>query len=338
MATILQFDAVRAVDINSFAVPGALVTFYNSGTTAVRTVYADPDCTIPHPSPLEADGAGVFPPVYDVGGGDVKVAVTTPAGVMLAGYPMDPIAVVSTTAAGASGIAFNPTEEIPETNVQDAIERVQANLVEPLAEFGLGVTGNATLLGNLDATGTASGFYRFDGTTLGAFPAGVTAANGGIVMLYRRTSTSALMFLQQSNSSRVYVRRLATTWQPWSWLVSSADTVANSVWETGSSTTPAAATPAGVMAAVDAKAIGVGQTWQVPSPRVPGNTYRNTTGRPIMVSAQWGGGDENQFQISTNASTWLTISRSDSTTQVIIPHNHYYRLTAGTIIFWAELR
>lgn len=89
MTTIVSFNPNRAADLSGFAVPGALATFYDSGTSRERIVYSDPECTLPHPSPLAADGAGVFPAIYDTGDGDVKVEVTTPEGVMLAGYPMD---------------------------------------------------------------------------------------------------------------------------------------------------------------------------------------------------------------------------------------------------------
>lgn len=103
-------------------VPGALLYTYATGTTTPVTVYQDVAATIPHPNPIAADGNGVFPQMFYTG--VVKCVVTDPGGVVLPGFPLDPMprSVVGTS--GASVISFLPTPEIPETNVQDAIEHV----------------------------------------------------------------------------------------------------------------------------------------------------------------------------------------------------------------------
>ena len=346
MATIIAFNPNRAVDLNSFAVPGALATFYDSGTTSERTVYSDPECTLPHPSPLPADGAGVFPPVYDTGDGDVRVEVTTPDGVMLAGYPMDPARIISTDSVGASGIAFEPTEEIPVTNVQAAIETVQANMIEPLADFGLGVTGNATLLSNLDAVGTASGAYRYDGTTAGTFPSGVTASNGGLVRIWRATDSVALMILTPEGSTRQHIRNLSgTSWSAWGYVMASTDTATDAVWAAGTSTAPAVPTPKAIRAATGA--LGVGQTWQnVTSSRNHGTVYTNSTGRPIMVAIA---GDAQSvpanLQVSPNGTSWVSVGRFgeagqlETSVSTIVPAGWRYRVNGDVAFnFWSELR
>ena len=168
MAELLLFTPERAVDLNGVPIYGAKAYFYAAGTTDPLTVYADPDMTVPHPSPLVANGMGVWPQVFC--DQPATVTVTDASDVVQSGYPMTLAASVPAGDSAASGVSFNPTAEIPETNIQDAIERVQANIVEPLADFGLGVTGVATLLANIDATDTASGAYRFSNTTTGTFP------------------------------------------------------------------------------------------------------------------------------------------------------------------------
>lgn len=330
---------MRAEDLNGCSVPGALAYFYDSGTSRARTVYADPECATPHPSPLAANGAGVFPAVYVSGGSDVKVDVRTPDGVSLAGYPMDPARVVSTDATGAAGVSFAPTEEIPATNVQAAIEQVFAAIVTPLLDFGLGVTGNAPLIANLDVTSTASGFYRFDGTTAGTAPAGVSKADGGVVLIFRRNASSGVMFLIANGSNRVHYRRLATSWQAWAWLANGGDTASNSLWQAGASTVPVLASPANVMAAVTAKAIGEGQTWQAPA-RVAGTTYTNTTGRPIMVIV-----DANdsglQFEVANPGGGFFALTQTfnfNKTFTAIIPPDGRYRVVGGNFTLWRELR
>ena len=90
----------------------------------------------------------------------------------------------------------------------------------------------------------------------------------------------------------------------------------------------------------DANQIGVGQTWQGVS-RSAGVSYQNTTGQPIMAATMFTG--SHSFQISTDNSSWVTVDQSLSGTdeshcQVIIPNNHYYKITGGGIRFWSELR
>lgn len=343
MATILIINANRAFDLNGFATPGALATFYDSGTTTERTVYTDPGCTVPHTSPVVADGAGVFPPIYDTGDGAVGVLVTDKHGVALAGYPLDPIVAVGTSQTGAAGISFDPIPEIPEKNVQAAIERLQRNLVEPLADFGLGVTGNAAVLANIDATNTASGFYRFDGTTTGTFPTGVTAADGGSVLVFRSTANNAFMFLLPSGSNRVNRRRLATTWQAWGWLADSGDTASAAIWGAGTATTGYLISPKDLRTEIDNEK----RTWQgFTGSRTHGVSYRNTTGRTIEISiAGDASGSPATAQVSANNVGWINVGRFgeagelESSVYFSVPPGSYYRVN-GAVAFnwWSEFR
>lgn len=348
MATILNTNVNRAIDVNGFSVPGAKATFYNSGTTSIRTVYTDPETSIPHASPVVANGAGVFPPIYDTGAGDVKVEVTDANGVMLAGYPVDPCLRVTTDVTGASSVQFDPTAEIPVTDVQAAIERVQENIVAPLAEFGIGVTGNAGLIADIDATGTASGIYRFDGTTAGSFPAGVIPSGAGIATLWRETSGDVFMSISQSGDSRQYVRDLKdSSWGAWSYNMRNTDTESDAVWAAGTSNATRTVTPANVMAAVSAQAIGVNQTWQdVTGSRGLGNVYTNSTGRPICVFIV--GDDLFQWSIRPPGGVFMTTadldsdgSDTDNVFSFLVPDGHDYRMTGGGGAIkknWWELR
>lgn len=213
MSDVLSFNPSRALDANAVNSPGALAYFYDAGTTTLRTVYADSDLTIPHPSPLVADAAGVFAAVY-AGGSAVKVVVQTSAGATL--YTLDPCLKVASSGAAASSVSFAPTVEIPVTDVQAAIEQVQTNIVAPLADFGLGVTGSVALLVSIDATNIASGSYRFDATTTGTYPTGVVAADTGAIQLVRETAGSAWMALYHDTTNAVFIRRMnASSWGAW---------------------------------------------------------------------------------------------------------------------------
>lgn len=86
-----------------------------------------------------------------------------------------------------------------------------------------------------------------------------------------------------------------------------------------------------------ANALGWGQTWQSVS-RTAGVSYQNTTGKPIAVAAYTGIG---ALQVSVNNSTWITVDSvvsGDSQQHgfLIVPVNHYYRITSGSNV--AELR
>ena len=128
MSDLISFNPVRALDANGNPVAGARAFFYTSGTTTPVTVFSDAAEQTPHPSPLLADAEGVFPPVFR-SGQPIKVDVQTPGGESLNGFPLDPVLTVPASGAAASQVSFEPTEEIPGTNVQAAIERVQENLV-----------------------------------------------------------------------------------------------------------------------------------------------------------------------------------------------------------------
>lgn len=339
MTDLLILNPSRALDLNGYAIPGAMAYFYDSGTTAERTVYADADGVVPHTWPVVADGAGVFPQIYDIGEGEARVTVTDAQGVVLAGFPLDPAPRMTIGASGAAAIQFDPTEDIPQTNVQAAIEQVQANLIEPLADYGLGVTGNAAVVPNINAANIPSGQYRYDGTTVGTFPSGETAAAGGILEVWRQTAARSLQFLSPVAGGKIYVRVQNSGFGVWRFIVTNDYAQSEAAWVGGASTTDTLANPAAVKASIRSLAIGEGQTWQnVMGSRAVGATQINGTGRAIMVAVQFGGGDADQFQVSNTGAAWATVAKNNSTVSVIIPPGGRYRLTSGTLNSWLELR
>jgi hypothetical protein len=169
MADQLAFLPERV--LTAAAMPGAgyKVSFYQSGTMAPVTVYTSPDLSTEHVQPLVCDATGVFPQVFSAGGA-IKAVVQKPDNSTF--YTVDPVFRVSTSASGASDVTFSATVDLPFTNVQEAIEGAAASAASGFTAFGLGVTGTNALIANLDTTGTASGAYRFDGTTVGDIPDG----------------------------------------------------------------------------------------------------------------------------------------------------------------------
>lgn len=89
--------------------------------------------------------------------------------------------------------------------------------------------------------------------------------------------------------------------------------------------------------------VGAGQSWSdVTSFRFRTTTYRNTTGKPIMVQITHNSNTTGEVQASSNGSSWVKIAdaRIGGTGLIasfIVPDDHYYR-TYGSIETWAELR
>lgn len=213
MADLITLTPSRPIDWAGDISPGALALFYVSGTTTVATVYQDSAGTIPHATPLVADGNGVFPPVFS--SQSLKVLATDADGVALPGFPLDPAPRSATEQSGAALVSFDPTESIPDNNVQDAIERVQANQTTVLAAAGVSVT-TAPLLANVDATNMTSGRYRYDGTTLGTFPAGVTSSDTGTIIISAGASGNAVVELTAYDGSiRAHRIMQALSWGAW---------------------------------------------------------------------------------------------------------------------------
>ena len=99
-----------------------------------------------------------------------------------------------------------------------------------------------------------------------------------------------------------------------------------------------------VQAKLDALAalprLGEGQTWQnVKASRSSGTTYQNTTGKPIMVAIQ-ADGDTREPQVSSDGVTFVDLGDHNFAANIsfVVPAGHYYRLSGGSIEYWAELR
>lgn len=251
MSDIVLFQPVRVWDKNGVFAPGAKAYFYEPGTTTPRTVYSDAAATVAHPVPLVADARGVFAPVYT--SGPIKVTVTDADDATLPGFPMDPAAVYPATDAAAANVTFAATGSIPVANVQAAIERVQSNYEGALSTAGIGITGSATLLANLDATGTAAGVYRFnmDGETTGTAPADWGAAETGLVVMLRNSATAGAQIAVDNTNGNLWQRAMsASTWD--AWVRVDLPTQTQATWSAGTSTTESSITPKKLRDTVDA--------------------------------------------------------------------------------------
>lgn len=63
-AYLFSEPTARPLTPSGAIMPGAKLTFYESGTTTPATVYADAALQTPLSNPVEADASGRFPPIY----------------------------------------------------------------------------------------------------------------------------------------------------------------------------------------------------------------------------------------------------------------------------------
>jgi hypothetical protein len=124
--------------------------FSLSGTETQVPIYADEGLATQRSSPVRLDANGVLPPCYTALGEPLRVNITDVNGTSVRGYPMDNIVPLIASELDASGTSFSPTDDIPETNVQDAIETVAAlfsnqgsNLARNFTPYTTGGTVNA---------------------------------------------------------------------------------------------------------------------------------------------------------------------------------------------------
>jgi hypothetical protein len=211
----LYFSQLRAVDSNGEPSPGALARFYVPGTTAPQTVYFDADLSVAVPQPLEASAAGVFPQVFAAAA--CKVVITGPNGATLAGGTQDPCIATPITGSAATSVTFAPSVAIPVTNVQAAIDRVQANIAAGFGAVGWGVTGAAPALPSFDDAALASGAYGFDSATPGTRPSGWAGVPGSALVV-RNSASEAVIIATRAGSDQIAFRRFFGIWQPWVFL------------------------------------------------------------------------------------------------------------------------
>lgn len=217
MANQVLFTPNRALDSNAYALPGATATVYQTGTATLITLYSDESGSVTTSNPITADANGVFPQVF--ASVTPKVVVKDSDGATV--WTIDPAPTTSSSATGASSISFSPTVDIPETNVQDAIEAAGALAISGVTAYGIGTTGNAPTIADLDATGTASGIYRFTAATTGTFPTGVLAATTGLVVFDRQTAAEAVQVMRVAGDNVQFVRTMsASIWGTWRELIS----------------------------------------------------------------------------------------------------------------------
>lgn len=92
------------------------------------------------------------------------------------------------------------------------------------------------------------------------------------------------------------------------------------------------------------QALGIDQTWQnLTSSRIIGNTYTNSTGKPIQVNVSWEQLNQNESTLFVGsvpvARGRQNLTGGGGTMSAIVPNGSTYRVVSGNqITVWAELR
>lgn len=176
MADQLGFTKQRVFDANGDPAAGAKVRFYQTNTTTPVVVYTTSALNVVLGQPVLSDADGYLPQVF-VASGVIKAVVTDAADATL--FTVDPCFSVTVSLSAASQVSFAPTAEIPVTNVQAAIERVQDNLEADTAGFTAALATKQPLDGaltTLSALALVAGdlLYATGAETVARLPAGTS--------------------------------------------------------------------------------------------------------------------------------------------------------------------
>lgn len=192
MANQLSPAPARALDQIGMPASRAQLRLYAAGTLIPVTAYADEALSVAHPWPLVANANGEWPQVFTDGAQSIKAVAVDEYGATL--FTLDPAPQVSIEASAAAQISFAPTTTIPETTIQAAIERVQANVeaqADPISQAApvgavmafylntapvgwLAMSGQSVLRATYSALwakcGSMTGFGAGDGSTSFTLP------------------------------------------------------------------------------------------------------------------------------------------------------------------------
>lgn len=183
--------------------PSAFLTVYQSGTTTPVSVYANSDLTGEY-STIQADENGLLPPLYVADASPLRLVATRPdGGGTVPGYPQDNVVPVAASSS-ASSIPFTPTETLPFSNVEDAINGaaalstdqtdIQNRALTPWVTSGTGNAYTATPDPALTGYGTFLALrIRFNRANTGAATLNVNGLGDRNITKIDRTGTPAAL-------------------------------------------------------------------------------------------------------------------------------------------------
>lgn len=192
--------------------PGAKLSFFQTGTSTPQPVYQDIGLTVVHTQPVEANGAGRFPAIYlDPALPNYRILLTDLADVTQPGFPIDDVPSNQNTAQQfrlkhtAPSLSFEETD----ASANNKIWRIKVNGEQLLLTILNDAESIETTVFTFDRTGTTVDQLDFAGQYLkvngigvatqesGSFLGtltGMSATTTGLIT-WRRTGTKISLFI-----------------------------------------------------------------------------------------------------------------------------------------------
>jgi hypothetical protein len=281
MTNQIVLSPPRVLDANGAPVANATVNFYLPGTTTPAAIYSDAALSVALANPQVTNSAGFLTTgVYSASA--VDVVAYTSGGATITGYTFRPAA-VPVSGSAAEAITFAATAEIPQTNVQAAIESVVDRIDAQIGVSGWGVATASPLLTSWDGASIAGGAYRWDDTLGGAYPTGWSADSGAAVFARGSATTG---FMLAANDESIAFRPLAGSWGTWREIAHDGRIASNADAQTGTGNgyMTATTTKLAIEAQVNTRRrVGSGATPFEPTPGSLIEWAHGLPSRPVLV-------------------------------------------------------
>jgi hypothetical protein len=158
-----------ALSVLNTPLPGAKLTFTQTGSSTPQNVYQDLALTVPHANPVVANGAGVFDPIYlDPSLPNYRVLLTDSSNVTQPGYPIDDYPSNQNTGQTFRLKSAAPELIFEETDASAGNQkwRIRVNSEQLRISLLNDAESVATDLAIIDRTGTTADLINFLATAL----------------------------------------------------------------------------------------------------------------------------------------------------------------------------
>lgn len=184
MPQLLTLPLAVPLSSAGLLLPGAKLSFFVTATSTPQPVYRDIGLITAHTQPVEANGAGVFDPIYlDPSLPNYRILLTDSANVTLPGYPIDNVPSNQNTSQQFRLKATAPSITFEETDASSGNQkwRIRANAEKLLIELLSDDEGTAATIAELSRAGITPGSLDFAGQFLKVNGKNTATQDGGSV-------------------------------------------------------------------------------------------------------------------------------------------------------------
>lgn len=169
MPQLLTLPLAVPLSSAGLLLPGAKLSFFVTATSTPQPVYRDIGLITAHTQPVEANGAGVFDPIYlDPSLPNYRILLTDSANVTLPGYPIDNVPSNQNTSQKFRLVHTAPEILFHETDASAGNQksRIRVNAEKILVELLSDDEGTFALIFELTRAGLTPGSLNFAGQFL----------------------------------------------------------------------------------------------------------------------------------------------------------------------------